>query len=168
PWNPAKKNQRIGRIDRLGQKSSKLLIYNLISRDSIEQHIAAGLLVKQSLFESVLSEGSAVNYVDFSTKGRSQFIRQLEAMINQQEAASGPEAFAASPAEAVPTEAVSKSAAGPLPVQQAEQLEQVLSNGMNFLTGIFKMAAGVDINLKDQKIEVDKTTGEVRLSFKIK
>ncbi|MDR0731415.1 MAG: DEAD/DEAH box helicase, partial [Treponema sp.] len=32
PWNPAKKNQRIGRIDRLGQKSNKLLIYNLISR----------------------------------------------------------------------------------------------------------------------------------------
>ncbi|MDR3146800.1 MAG: DEAD/DEAH box helicase, partial [Treponema sp.] len=56
PWNPAKKNQRIGRIDRLGQKSSKLLIYNLISRDSIEQQIAAGLLVKQSLFEGVLSE----------------------------------------------------------------------------------------------------------------
>jgi SNF2 family DNA or RNA helicase len=24
PWNPAKKNQRIGRIDRLGQKSENL------------------------------------------------------------------------------------------------------------------------------------------------
>ncbi|MCK5280645.1 MAG: DEAD/DEAH box helicase, partial [Cyclobacteriaceae bacterium] len=53
PWNPAKKNQRIGRIDRLGQKSNKLTIYNLITRDSIEQQIAAGLLVKQNLFEGV-------------------------------------------------------------------------------------------------------------------
>jgi len=83
PWNPAKKNQRIGRIDRLGQKSNKLTIYNLITRDSIEQQIAAGLLVKQSLFEGVLDSSCKTNYVDFSTKGRSQFIEQLEAFINQ-------------------------------------------------------------------------------------
>jgi SNF2 family DNA or RNA helicase len=42
PWNPAKKNQRIGRIDRLGQKSNKLTIYNLITLNSIEQRIAEG------------------------------------------------------------------------------------------------------------------------------
>jgi superfamily II DNA/RNA helicase len=164
PWNPAKKNQRIGRIDRLGQKSGKLLIYNLISRNSIEQQIAAGLLVKQSLFEGVLSEGSAVNYVDFSTKGRSQFIRQLEALINQQEAAV-PETVEA-PAAAASTVAV-VPAATVLPAQQAEQLEQVLSSGMNFLAGLFKMATGTDIALKDQKIEVDKATGEVTLKFKL-
>ena len=43
PWNPAKKNQRIGRIDRLGQKSNKLTIFNFITRNSIEQQIASGL-----------------------------------------------------------------------------------------------------------------------------
>jgi superfamily II DNA/RNA helicase len=86
PWNPAKKNQRIGRIDRLGQKSAKLTIYNLITRNSIEQQIALGLLVKQSLFDGVLDSKSTTNYVDFSTKGRSQFIDQLEAFINKLEA----------------------------------------------------------------------------------
>jgi superfamily II DNA/RNA helicase len=86
PWNPAKKNQRIGRIDRLGQKSNKLTIYNMITRHSIEQQIAAGLLVKQSLFDGVLDSKSAINYVDFSTKGRSQFIEQLEALIQKLEA----------------------------------------------------------------------------------
>jgi SNF2 family DNA or RNA helicase len=85
PWNPAKKNQRIGRIDRLGQKSNKLTIYNFISRNSIEQHIAAGLLVKQDLFDGVLSDSNSVNYVDFSTKGRSQFIQQIEELVRQQE-----------------------------------------------------------------------------------
>ena len=85
PWNPAKKNQRIGRIDRLGQKSNKLTIYNLITRNSIEQQIAAGLLIKQSLFDGVLDNNSKTDYVDFSTKGRSQFIEQLEAFINQTE-----------------------------------------------------------------------------------
>jgi hypothetical protein len=29
------------------------------------------------------------------------------------------------------------------------------------------MTTGTDINLKDQKIEVDKATGEVRMSFKL-
>ncbi|MCF6341188.1 MAG: SWF/SNF helicase family protein [Bacteroidales bacterium] len=37
PWNPAKKNQRIGRTDRLGQKSNELTIFNFITRNSIEQ-----------------------------------------------------------------------------------------------------------------------------------
>ena len=60
PWNPAKKNQRIGRIDRVGQKSSKLTIYNLITRNSIEQQIAAGLLIKQNLFDGVLNENSTI------------------------------------------------------------------------------------------------------------
>ena len=87
PWNPAKKNQRIGRIDRLGQKSSTLTIYNLITSDSIEQQIAAGLLIKQNLFDGVLDSGSSTDYVDFSSKGRSQFIDQLETFINQTEEA---------------------------------------------------------------------------------
>ncbi len=78
PWNPAKKNQRIGRIDRLGQKSNNLTIYNFISRNSIEEQIAAGLIVKQNLFEGVLDEKSSNNFVDFSSKGRSQFIDQLK------------------------------------------------------------------------------------------
>jgi hypothetical protein len=83
PWNPAKKNQRIGRIDRLGQKSNKLTIYNLITNKSIEQQIALGLLVKQSLFDGVMDSNSKTNFVDFSTKGRSQFIEQIEAFIHR-------------------------------------------------------------------------------------
>lgn len=85
PWNPAKKNQRIGRIDRLGQKSSQLTIFNFITYNSIEQHIAAGLLVKQSLFNSVLGANARNNFVDFSSRGRSQFIDQLEEFIATQE-----------------------------------------------------------------------------------
>ncbi len=81
PWNPAKKNQRIGRIDRLGQKSNKLTVFNFITRNSIEMQIASGLLVKQSLFDGVLGNEKGSDYVDFSSKGRSQFIQQLEEFI---------------------------------------------------------------------------------------
>jgi SNF2 family DNA or RNA helicase len=190
PWNPAKKNQRIGRIDRLGQKSSKLTIFNLISRNSIEERIAAGLLVKQSLFEGVLSKGNNINYVDFSTKGRSQFFHQLEELISQQEAeprdfaaekATAP-ALAPIPASTASTPAGTVSSAAPTspvvaassqqqlrePQKQTAELEQVLNSGMRFLAGLFKMSTGTDFDFNDQKIEIDPTSGEVLMRFKIK
>jgi hypothetical protein len=114
-------------------------------------------LVKQSLFEGVLSENSDINYVDFSTRGRSQFIRQLEALIQGQEA---PDAESA-PAPEPP------AAPSPLAAGQAEQLEQVLASGLSFLSGLFKMSTGADLAFRDQKLEVDPRTGEVRLSFKM-
>ena len=82
PWNPAKKNQRIGRIDRLGQKADHLTVINLITRDSIEIRIATGLALKQNLFESVLDSDSVSDEVDFSEKGRAQFLRELQAIID--------------------------------------------------------------------------------------
>ncbi|GHV86934.1 helicase [Spirochaetia bacterium] len=170
PWNPAKKNQRIGRIDRLGQKSRKLTIFNLISRNSIEERIAVGLLVKQSLFEGVLSKGNTINYVDFSTKGRSQFIQQLEELVSRQEstpeesmAAQGALIAAETPAPVAPAQPSSLP-----PPKQAAELEQVLVSGMQFLAGLFKMSTGSDFNFKDQKIEIDPATGEVLMRFKMK
>jgi superfamily II DNA/RNA helicase len=85
PWNPAKKNQRIGRIDRIGQKTKKLSIYNFITLNSIEMQISGGLLIKQSLFDGVLGSDSNQDFVDFSSKGRSQFIQQLEEFIAESE-----------------------------------------------------------------------------------
>jgi SNF2 family DNA or RNA helicase len=178
PWNPAKKNQRIGRIDRLGQKSSKLTIYNLISRNSIEQQIAAGLLVKQSLFEGVLSRDSGPSFVDFSTKGRSQFILQIEALIKEQEhPAEEPSAFTQTPPAfaQTPPDQGGKAEAAPMPqrpgaerqVRQTRELEQVLQSGMQFFAGLFKMSTGAELNVKDQKIEVDPQTGEVVMRFKV-
>jgi len=83
PWNPAKKNQRIGRIDRLGQRSDKLTVLNFITQNSIEEKIATGLLVKQNLFDGVLDSSSSTNFVDFSSKGRSQFIEELELFVTE-------------------------------------------------------------------------------------
>ncbi|MDH6344222.1 SNF2 family DNA or RNA helicase [Parabacteroides sp. PFB2-12] len=188
PWNPAKKNQRIGRIDRLGQKSNKLTIYNFITRDSIEQQIAAGLLVKQNLFDGVLSNNNT-NYVDFSTKGRSQFIQQIEAFIDQQKQGAQKEI---QEEETLPmTETIDTAEADQLslfeddafneePIKEnkevatetinrtTEELEQVMNNGMQFLSGLFKMSTGKDMGVENQKIEIDPETGEVVMRFKMK
>ncbi len=193
PWNPAKKNQRIGRIDRLGQKSSKLTIYNLITRNSIEQQIAAGLLVKQSLFEGVLDSNNNTNYVDFSTKGRSQFIEQLEAFINQTEnetlevldekseeivekTIEEPEFFNLEDFEEKIEEqavensekSVEESKTSQVEVESKTiELEQVMNNGMQFLAGLFKMSTGKDLGLESQQIKINKETGEVTMTFKL-
>lgn len=71
----------IGRIDRIGKENQKLHVFNLLSYDSIETKIAAGLFLKQNLFESVLNEDNLTDEVDFSEKGKSQFIKQLEEVI---------------------------------------------------------------------------------------
>lgn len=82
PWNPAKKNQRIGRIDRLGQEASQLTVINFITRGSIEIRIATGLMLKENLFENVLDSDSYGDVVDFSEKGRAQFLQELMGVID--------------------------------------------------------------------------------------
>ena len=81
PWNPAKKNQRIGRVNRIGQKSSSITAINMVAINSIESRIADGIILKQELFNAVLNVDSITDEVDFSAKGRSTFIDQLKKMI---------------------------------------------------------------------------------------
>jgi len=193
PWNPAKKNQRIGRIDRLGQKSGKLTIYNLITLNSIEQQIAAGLLLKQNLFEGVLDSGSNTDYVDFSSKGRSQFIDQLEAFINQstdlqsedfQSADIQSDDFQSGDFQTdedidddlVLTDSRSEGAGDNAKTISEEQktvsettaqMEQVMTSGMQFLAGLYKMSTGKELGLENQQIKINKETGEVTMTFKM-
>jgi SNF2 family DNA or RNA helicase len=193
PWNPAKKNQRIGRIDRLGQKSNKLTVFNFITRNSIESQIASGLLVKQNLFDGVLDGSSETNSVDFSTKGRSQFIQQLEEFIAETEKADASEpALAVAETEVSsiednlpesdsinvleereeiqPEAAIQTSEkVGDSKIQDEKtiEIEQVMNSGMQFLAGLFKMSTGKDMGLESQTIEVNKQTGEVIMRFKL-
>ena len=81
PWNPARKNQRIGRINRIGQESSSITAINLVSLNSIESRIADGIVLKESLFNAVLKESNLEDEVDFAAKGRSTFIDQVQKLV---------------------------------------------------------------------------------------
>jgi hypothetical protein len=211
PWNPAKKNQRIGRIDRIGQRSKKLTILNLITRGSIEQQIAAGLIVKQSLFDGVLDGETKTNFVDFSTKGRSQFIQQLEAFIASIDEnlienedvfepvsdianedltneipsvgispsgdlidLSDDEPGNESEVETLEATALTGDTSSPVETEEkekasilAEEFEAVMNNGLMFLSGLLKMSTGKELGIENQKIEVNRETGEVIMRFKM-
>lgn len=53
PWNPMRLEQRIGRIHRFGQEKD-VHIYNLVIRNTIEEHILTLLYEKINLFEKVI------------------------------------------------------------------------------------------------------------------
>ena len=54
PWNPMKIEQRIGRIDRRGQESESVTIYNLITPGTVDADIYERCLLRIGVFESAL------------------------------------------------------------------------------------------------------------------
>ncbi|MEW8410567.1 MAG: helicase-related protein [Candidatus Thiodiazotropha sp.] len=60
PWNPMRVEQRIGRIDRKGQKSEKALIYNLITPDTVDADIYDRCLLRIGVFNSALGASEEI------------------------------------------------------------------------------------------------------------
>ena len=60
PWNPMRIEQRIGRIDRRGQKSDTVRIYNMITKDTIDATIYDRCLNKIGVFESSIGDCSEI------------------------------------------------------------------------------------------------------------
>ncbi|MCF6268721.1 MAG: DEAD/DEAH box helicase [Melioribacteraceae bacterium] len=196
PWNPAKKNQRFGRINRIGQKSSKLTAINMVALNSIEERIADGIIVKESLFDAVLNEGDLTEEVDFAAKGRSTFIDKVKEMIEpinekisteeedeeieQKEHAKIYNLFSemedendideSSEYDFPKDEKVTKEDVEKAPtpvVAKPEDIEATLNQGMQFLNGVFKMATGKELLSDKEGIKVDRETGEVVMKFKL-
>ena len=51
PWNPSKVEQRIGRIDRIGQKLGEIKIINFFLKDSVDERVYQALRERIGLFE---------------------------------------------------------------------------------------------------------------------
>ncbi len=59
PWNPMAIEQRIGRIDRIGQHR-EVFVFNLVTRGTLEDQLLALLEEKISMFELVVGEVGAI------------------------------------------------------------------------------------------------------------
>lgn len=82
PWNPAKLNQRVGRVSRIGQKSNCVNVVNLIAKNSIEEKILAGLQLKKDLFDGVFDGGP--DTVEFSHEKRTEILNKLREMMGDE------------------------------------------------------------------------------------
>ncbi len=60
PWNPMRIDQRIGRIDRWGQTSEAVAIYNLITPGTIDADIYERCLLRIGVFERALGANEAI------------------------------------------------------------------------------------------------------------
>ncbi|MCD4691976.1 MAG: DEAD/DEAH box helicase [Calditrichales bacterium] len=191
PWNPAKKNQRIGRINRIGQESASITAINLVAVNSIEARIADGIVLKEALFNAALKEKDLTDEVDFSAKGRSTFIDQVQKLIqplqilSEAEETAEPEELLEEEQKIIPeieedkeTEQVfaeeEPEIKSEVPAEtqkqktpQPEEIESTLNQGMQFLNGVFKMATGKELITEDQGISIDRETGEVVMKFKL-
>ncbi len=195
PWNPAKLNQRIGRVNRIGQKSKCVNVINLITKSSIEMRIMAGIQLKGELFSGVFDGG--VDEVMFDRKKREEMVNQLREMLGQEleepvaepipgeelpedtphflnpevlkEEEEAEDYTAEEPEERVPAEPPAGNSKPP--EQSPEKMEDVLNQGMSFISGLLEMATGQKIEAAGgegkKMVKLDKETGEVTLKFKL-
>ena len=56
PWNPMRIEQRIGRIDRRGQKSEAVAIYNMITPGTVDADIYERCLLRIGIFEASIGD----------------------------------------------------------------------------------------------------------------
>ena len=192
PWNPAKMNQRIGRVSRIGQKSSCVNVINFIARNSIEERILAGIHMKLELFDAVF-EGTA-DEVEFSREKKLEFISKIREMFAQEQELSSNHAARK---EELPDETpyylnskalhnddwpdISKEEELPEAARvqpqvtydkhqsDFEKMETTMEQGMNFLSSLMEMATGKPlIPMHGEKIiTINRETGEVTLKFKL-
>jgi hypothetical protein len=81
PWNPMVVEQRIGRIDRFGQKSPVVNIYNFIVADSIQEDIYIRLLDRIGIFKGTVGDMEAI--LDAPIKAGSKYT--IQEVYNQLE-----------------------------------------------------------------------------------
>lgn len=77
PWNPMRIEQRIGRIDRLGQKADKILIWNLMYANTIDERIYDRLLDRLDIFKQAFGSMEDVLGGEIQKMTRDLFRHQL-------------------------------------------------------------------------------------------
>ncbi len=96
PWNPMRVEQRIGRIDRLGQQNEQIRIVNLYYADSVETDVYSVLRVRTGLFSRFVGKLQPIlSTLPRSIAGavlaggdrekRARLVSELEAKIREQE-----------------------------------------------------------------------------------
>ena len=190
PWNPAKLEQRIARVHRIGQRRGVPVI-NLVAQGSIEEGMLGVLAFKQSLFAGVLDGGDSAVFMNGTRL--SKFMESVDAVTGGMGAADDapapPAAPAAAPgvASAVPVapdapeapdarhpavqadsptdDAPGTSAPGapPPPAAAADPWLPLLDMGLRWLGGLAE--AGTSGQTDGPQILVDPATGARRLSL---
>lgn len=83
PWNPARLEQRIGRVHRLGQ-TQPVQVIHLLTEQSIEERVWETLQLKKALFKGLFD--SAADEVSFAKLGRKSMMQVMKDVFCDQSA----------------------------------------------------------------------------------
>ena len=115
PWKPARLEQRIGRVHRLGQ-AHPVHVVHLLTKDSIEERVWETLKVKKSLFKGVFDSPAAE--VSFAALGRKSTLQAVKEIFADQPARPKPVTDKA-PTKPVPTRSAPEQASPTTPSRAA-------------------------------------------------
>ena len=88
PWNPMRLEQRMGRIDRIGQKSDKIFIINMLCENTIEDRVLFKLYDKINIFKESIGDlneilGKQTQNIEMSLLSLDLTTEQEEDIANQ-------------------------------------------------------------------------------------
>jgi hypothetical protein len=113
PWNPARLEQRIGRVHRLGQ-AQPVQVIHLLTEDSIEERVWETLRLKKALFSGLFD--STTDEVSFEKLGRKSMMQVVKEVFCDQAGRPMPVSAAQARAAGGVEEAEWSRTAEPLPV----------------------------------------------------
>ena len=138
PWNPARLEQRIGRVHRLGQ-AHPVHVVHLLTKDSIEERVWETLKLKKSLFAGVFDSPTAE--VSFAALGRKSVLQAVKEVFADQPGRPKP---LIDQAPAKPISIQSAPAHVPPAASQPAGFEQaaagLIENGVRFLESLAAVA----------------------------
>ncbi len=147
PWNPARLEQRIGRVHRLGQ-AHPVHVIHLLTKDSIEERVWETLKLKKSLFAGVFD--SPASEVSFAALGRKSMMQAMKEIFANQPGRPKPSVGGPAP-KAVPMQSMPGSmsptapqAAAAATAPQSTEFEQatagLIETGVRFLESLAAVA----------------------------
>lgn len=81
PWNPMVVEQRIGRVQRLGSSFARVVVYNLVVADSIEERVVARLLHKLQTITDALGDIEGILEAASTTQDEYPLEDRIAAMV---------------------------------------------------------------------------------------
>lgn len=124
PWNPARLEQRIGRVHRLGQNQPVQVIH-LLTEESIEERVWETLKLKKALFSGLFEATS--DEVSFAKLGRKSALQVIKEVFADQPGRPKPVIFPEAPAQLAESGKPQKTAVQP-------GLARVISSPVNAQT----------------------------------
>lgn len=141
PWNPARLEQRIGRVHRLGQLKPVQVIH-LLTQGSIEERVWETIRLKKALFAGLFD--GATDEVSFAKLGRRSMMQAIREVVQETAPAPAPPPKPAPAPPAPPPPAAAPRAAESAAVAQAASA--LLEAGLRFLESLGSGASLIRID----------------------